>query len=96
MDPNQLLLYPTITMRGVEYLDTDDAEYVLLMHACVQRMRQYQHADHINFALAPREPATSSTPGWLEFMYTIQFRDGGTLTVGAIQRKPGEPFEFHS
>lgn len=34
--------------------------------------------------------------GWLEYTIVIDYASGHRLTVGAIQRKPGEPSEFHS
>ncbi|MNR69273.1 hypothetical protein D3C85_1944050 [compost metagenome] len=34
--------------------------------------------------------------GWLEYTIVVGYKSGSSLTVGAIQRKPGEPSEFHS
>ena len=34
--------------------------------------------------------------GWLEYQIVVTYQSGSSLTVGAIQRKPGEPSEFHS
>lgn len=35
-------------------------------------------------------------PGWLEWLVRIHYHTGSALTIGCIQREPGEPFEFHS
>ena len=40
--------------------------------------------------------ALVSEGGWLEYTISIEYVGGHCLTVGAIQRKPGEPSEFHS
>lgn len=34
--------------------------------------------------------------GWLEFSMLVQYPSGGKLFIGCIERKPGEPAEFHS
>lgn len=34
--------------------------------------------------------------GWLEHILIVQHTSGSQLTIGAIQRKPGESSEFHS
>lgn len=34
--------------------------------------------------------------GWLEYTILVSYESGRSLTVGAIQRKPGMVSEFHS
>lgn len=34
--------------------------------------------------------------GWMEFSMFVQFEGGRTLFIGCIERKPGDPAEFHS
>ena len=41
-------------------------------------------------------PSARNKEGWLEWLVRYEFSTGGKLTVGAIQRRPGEPVEFHS
>lgn len=41
--------------------------------------------------------ATERQPnGWLEWAIFIEYKDGGSIFIAAIQRKPGDDVEFHS
>lgn len=33
---------------------------------------------------------------FLEWIMRIEYRDGGGITIGCVQREPGGPLEFHS
>lgn len=77
-----------LTLRNLEEVGPDD---VALVHACIDRAMQHQHVVAVSIQCAAR-----NREGWLEFIMMFGYDDGGTLTVGALQRKPGEPFEFHS
>lgn len=77
-----------VTIRNGEYL-TDDT--LPLLRACVERSQTHHNVDHVTISLNERD-----AEGWLEFAMVFKYRDGGGLYVGCIQRKPGEPFEFHT
>jgi hypothetical protein len=68
---------------------TDDNRPMLV--AVLTRIAQYENLSDATIYVNNR-----NKDGWLEFLYRMQFKDGGKLTVGCIQRKPDEQFEFHS
>jgi hypothetical protein len=41
-------------------------------------------------------PSAPNKDGWLEWILKYEFIDGGTMTIGAIQREPNGVVEFHS
>jgi hypothetical protein len=41
-------------------------------------------------------PSERTSEGWLEWLLVYTFKTGGRMTVGAIQRTPDSPMEFHS
>ena len=84
---------PMIDIAGAEYLDFNDHEYLALMQFALNRMHTYQHTYSMRLTLAARD---ANQGGWLEFVGSMKFQDGGGLVVGYLQRKPGEPFESHS
>lgn len=34
--------------------------------------------------------------GWLEWAIVIEYKEGGSIFIAAIQRKPGSDVEYHS
>jgi hypothetical protein len=80
---------PDITVHNIE--EVKDQEASLLLQSCVGRMTMYNRLKEGHVYCRERESS-----GWCEHIMRMQFEDGGALTVGALQRKPGEEFEFHS
>ena len=58
---------------------------------------------HLGERTAPRYGADANgnqveyeAGGWLEHTIVVKYASGGGITIGAIQRRPGESSEFHS
>jgi hypothetical protein len=78
--------------------DIDKSEPEMLMDV-LNRVRQYQRAGSVDIFVRSRVPMDAPAykdPGFAEYLVVVKFVDGGKLTVGAIQRQPGAPTEFHS
>jgi hypothetical protein len=54
-------------------------------------LRHGPQAESIDIYPSDRKP-----DGWLEWLCRVQYRGGGALTIGAIQRQPGGEYEFHT
>jgi len=94
---------------SIELLDSDTS-ILFRSDACAQNVdrdmlaavfaRVILHvpqAKTITIHASDRRPTDArSDPGWLEWIIVYEYRDGGKLTVGAIQRTPGADYEFHS
>lgn len=77
-----------IEIKFAEDLDHDN---IHMLDAIMRRMMVYQNLERCTI-----HPAKRKSDGWLEFIYILKFADGGQMTIGCIQRKPGDSFEFHS
>lgn len=79
----------------VHNLPAAGGEYKLdqaMLAAVMTRM-----ATHIPFAgTVDIHTAAPDAKGWQEWLVMIKYPNGYGLTVGAIQRAPGERYEFHS
>lgn len=54
-------------------------------------------AHHIAQATSIRIYVDKRLPtGWIEYIMAIEYKGGGRLTIGAIQRELGGQYEFHS
>lgn len=49
-----------------------------------------------DYAGAELFPRLRNRDGFAEILVQATYHSGNTITIGAIQRKPGEPVEFHS
>lgn len=89
-------------MRTINVHNYQDHEPEALA-ACVEHAERFQDCD-VEIFVQPRVPLDAEpykNPGWLEYLIVYKFSvvstfGVGGLTVGAIQRKPGMAFEFHS
>ena len=77
-----------VIVHGAEALCEDNWP---LLQAVLQRAQAHHNVEKVEVYAATRDGT-----GWLEFEMRYLYRDGGRLTVGALQREPGAPFEFHS
>jgi hypothetical protein len=69
----------------------------MLMAVLTRIARHVPQAKQIDVYTSPRKPMDAwSDPGWLEWGIKYQYRGGGGLYVGAIQRAPDAEYEFHS
>lgn len=79
--------------------NTDQSEPAMLA-AVMQRMAQHapqaRSIDVFCNARTPMVVAEWKDPGWCEYVCVIKYRSGGQLTIGCIQRGPGQPTEFHT
>lgn len=79
----------------VHNLPAAGGEYKLdqaMLAAVMTRM-----ATHIPFAgTVDIHTAAPDAKGWQEWLVMVKYPNGYGLTVGAIQRAPGERYEFHS
>lgn len=84
----ELQLPGTVTVHDLSVLSHDDLP---LLYAAIERVRQHQHVKHCAIWCNAR-----TREGWLELLLQFVYDDGGKLTVGALQRTDGAPYEFHS
>lgn len=80
----------------LENFDELGPDNMPLLTACLQRIAMHQNVTQATVIISARQTEKHSYPGWLEFLLRVEYEHGGKLTIGALQRKPGEPFEFHS
>jgi len=65
----------------------------------IKRMRSGGQMKKVTIFKNERVPADAPPykhPGWLEWGIFYEYKDGGRLYVGAIQRTIGAEIEFHS
>lgn len=77
-----------VDIRNAEYINDDTLP---LLKACLERAQSHRNVNQVTISMQGRDK-----DGWLEFQILYEYQDGGKLVVGALQRKPGEQFEFHS
>ena len=83
-----------VTLHGVENLLDADTEAFGLLRAALQRTARHQNVEKITLFCDAR-----NSEGWLEFLAVITYTPAsgsGKFTMGCIQRRPGDEFEFHS
>lgn len=83
-----------LTIENPDMIALDNA----MLMACIAKCAQYESATAFTFYVNARVPADAPPykfPGWLEFGINIQFGER-RLFLGAIQRQPFAPIEFHS
>ena len=84
---------------NIQIIDAHVAELDHLQATLARAMRFAHEADSAKIVCQPRVPLDAPAyqhPGWLEYTLEMLFQSGCRLTMGVIQRKPGEPVEFHS
>lgn len=77
-------------------LDLDLGMLEVVMKRCA---RHALEAAEINIYPQERIPLDAPDwkhPGYLEWVLRVKYRSGSEMTVGCIQRKPGDIYEFHS
>lgn len=80
-----------VTLQGAENLIAGDDECRALFHAALARASLHQNVRSLTIYCDAR-----NRDGWLEYTMIFGYEGGGRFTLGCIQRKPGEAFEFHS
>ena len=61
------------------------------LQAALRVVLRHHHVMQADIFVQPREAS-----GWLEYICRIKYDTGGGMTIGVIQRAPGEPVEAHS
>lgn len=82
----------------IEIIDPELAESEPLQ-AALNRVLWHQNVRKATIYVNERVPDDAPEwehPEWLEYGIRFDYSTGGKLFVGMIQRKRGEPFEFHS
>lgn len=74
----------------IEIIDWELAESEALQ-AALNRVLWHQNVEKATIYVNERDKEE-----WLEYGIRFDYSTGGKLFVGMIQRKRGEPFEFHS
>jgi hypothetical protein len=74
-----------ITVHSYEDVD------LVHLQACLDHIKRFEEAYTAEVFVSSR-----NSDGWLEYIIRYEFPSSSKLTVGAIQRKPGMPVEFHS
>lgn len=85
-----------MTQVILENFDELSDDNMPLLVASLKRIAMHQNVTQATVIISARQTEKHSYPGWLEFLLNVQYFDGGKLTIGALQRRPGEEFEFHS
>lgn len=83
----------------IEVVSIQLAEPALLAD-CLAKLAQYSHnavqARIVCQERVPQDAPAHRQHGWCEYLLCLEFRDGGSLIMGAIQRTLGAKTEFHS
>ena len=82
----------------IEIHDREFAESEALQTALVRTL-WHQNVKKVDIFINPRSPDDApdyNHPEWLEYGLRFEYETGGQMFVAMIQRKRGEPFEFHS
>ncbi len=82
---NQLDSTLVITVRGIALAEP---EHLL---AALKRVATFEGACAAAIFVQPREDS-----GWIEYITQTDFKGGGGITVGVLQRTPDGPVEYHS
>lgn len=83
----------------IEVIDDDNCVETDHLNACLKRITWNANVSLAKIFVSPRVPLDAPEykhPGWLEYLISITYTNGSAITIGAIQRKPGAPIEFHS
>lgn len=72
-----------------------------MLAACIERVKQMANdpADPTAMWDHPEARIQCNRPdknGFTEYAISFYYKSGGSITIGAIQRTPGAPVEFHS
>lgn len=87
-------MFAPVTLHGVENLVDADNEAMMLLRAALQRAHRHQNVEKVVVFCEER-----NDEGWLEYIMVIHYTPAsgsGKMTIGCIQRKLGDEFEFHS
>lgn len=82
----------------IEIKDAELVEFEMLGRV-LSRALQFERAFHCTVWPKERVPLDAPEykhPGWLEYGLQVFFEDNSEMWIGCIQRRPGEPVEFHS
>ena len=84
---------------NITIIDAEKVEYQMLSAVITQALR-FQNAVSCTIYVSERVPLDAPdyrNPGWLEYGLAVAHMGvEHPLYIGCIQRKPGEPVEFHS
>lgn len=84
-----------IKIQGVAFAASEP----FMLSTVLARAANWANAESILILCNPRVPADApahQNPGWLEYAMRVNFKGGGGITIGAIQRQIGAEVEFHS
>lgn len=85
-----------IKIMSVAYSEQEPA----MLAAVLARAARWAHsAESILIHCNARVPANApphKSPGWLEYGMRVNYKGGGGITIGAIQRSIDAEIEFHS
>lgn len=82
----------------IEIHDREFAESEALQTALVRTL-WHQNVRKVDIFVSPRVPEDAPEwkyPEWLEYGLKFEYETGGQMFVAMIQRRPDQPFEFHS
>lgn len=86
----------TINVHNMLGWSLDDEMLDAVLHKCARHLPQAKLIDVYPQERVPADAPAYKNPGWLEWGISITYRGGGGLFIGAIQRKVGAEFEFHT
>lgn len=89
------------------FVPGNDIEHFVATYNRALRHAEHERTESVEIHLGTRTAPKYRTDGdgqqvcydlggWLEHLILIRYKDGGKLTIGAIQRTAGEKSEFHS
>lgn len=86
----------TLTVHNVLGWELDEGMLRAVLARCALHVPQAHTIDVYPQERSPADAPAWKHPGFLEWTLRVLYRSGSALTIGCIQRAPGEPFEFHT
>lgn len=78
-------------------LEETTSDEDIMRDGVAAHVRRYCHPDRmLCLKVFPREESERDSSGMLEWILEYEFGGGGGITIGMIQRAPGEAVEYHS
>lgn len=88
LDPETLVKLDDVVDIRIHGLPLAEPE---ILASALRRITSFQGVLSGTIYVQPRE-----SNGWIEYITRTNFKDGGGMTVGVLQRQPGGDIEWHS
>lgn len=85
-----------VNLHNLHGWELDDGMLEAVFKRCARLAQECKLIDIYPMERIPADAPAYRHPGFLEWHLRVHFRSGTEMTIGCVQRQPGEPVEFHS